>query len=135
MNSPKNPARSNGQAAQGNRGLNSARFSADFPVRVAVQQNVPDDSGSGQPKPHWATKFPHWANVIPRGGSEKHLFSLLRAEIDYIVRMRYDSLTKPVIPADWRLVLPAGEILNIDSRIDVKYAHVEFEYHCIEVPA
>lgn len=109
-------------------------FSRVYDQRVSVQHNEPDDGASGQPVAHWVTKFKHWANVMPRGGTEKRVFYLLRAEIEYLVRLRFNSLSQQILPADWRIVLPGGEILNIDSRIDVETRRREFEYRCIEVP-
>jgi SPP1 family predicted phage head-tail adaptor len=103
--------------------------------RIQVQQNTPTKDAAGQGIANWNVDNPfarRWAQIVPRGGSEKRIFEQLQAHINYLVRLRSDSLTRQVLPADFRFQLADGTILNIESRIDVDSRRMELEFRCIE---
>lgn len=110
------------------------RGASSYNVRVKVQQNKPTTTNpDGQPVENWQTQFSAWAQVLPRGGSERRVFQQLRAEISHLVRLRVSSQAKKIMPADWRFVLSDGTTLNLSSKIDIDLRHVELQFECTEV--
>lgn len=103
--------------------------------RVQVQQNTPTKDAAGQDIPNWSIDNPfafRWAQVVPRGGEERKVFEQLQAHISHLVRLRNDSLTRQIMPADFRFQMADGTILNIESKIDVDTRRIELEFRCKE---
>jgi SPP1 family predicted phage head-tail adaptor len=100
--------------------------------RLRVEQNVPVTDTAGQRNANWMDWIGRWAEVIPRGGSEKRIFEQLRPEVDALIRLRFDSDIKTIFPANFRFNV-GGEIYNIESMIDVDTRRFEFEFRCTKV--
>lgn len=108
-----------------------------YNVFLQCQKNLSTDDGAGQPTPNYQTQFSHWAQVVPRGGKQAWVFEQLRAEITHVVRLRFNSQSKLVLPGAWRFLAHDGTTLNVDGRINVDMRNAEFEFRCIEpqIPA
>lgn len=85
--------------------------------RVEFQQNVPTTGDDGQQIAAWSTRFSRWVNLVPRGGGERWLFEQVRAEIDHVMHVDYDSDAAAMVPATWRAKI-GSRILNLDSIFD-----------------
>jgi SPP1 family predicted phage head-tail adaptor len=108
------------------------RGAAAYNNRIAVQKNVGADDSTGQPLPVWQTQFMSWAQIVPRGGNQRWIFEQLRSDISHLVRIRFSSQSKLILPNRWRFVSSDGAVLNVDGRINVDTRNIEFEFRCIE---
>jgi SPP1 family predicted phage head-tail adaptor len=108
----------------------------DYSNRIIIEQNVPIDNPDGQSVQNWVFFANRWAQIIPRGGREVKPFLQLRVEIDHVIRLRSDRLTRLIIPTNFRFrLLVDGTVnttFNIDSRQDTNYRRIELEFNCIE---
>lgn len=100
--------------------------------RVTVELNTPTVNDDGQKVAVWGTAFRTWAKIVPRGGRERWVFEQLRAEVSHIVRLLANDQTRGIKPATHRFN-NGGQILNIESVIDVDTRRVELEFRCTEV--
>lgn len=113
----------------------SARPAGDYDQRIAIEVNAPTDGASGQSVPAWSTVLcRRWANIAGKagGGRQVRRFEQLRPEIDQLVAVRYDQVTKTINPTLHR-VNWGGRILNIVSADDVDNRHFEIVIQCTEV--
>ena len=102
-------------------------------VKVVIQAKGTNPDATGHKVPNWdGDTFERSAAVITRGGAENRRFDQLRAEVSHIVYLVYDSRTRGITPADFRLKL-GDRVLNIGAAFDIDQAHAEIELHCTEI--
>lgn len=104
-----------------------------YKERVAIQVNTPDTAADGQQVENWSTWRERPASVIATGGSETRRGYQLRADIDYVVRMRNDSVTRTITPQHRLLWLTNGNReLHITRATPVGDRKREIECQCVE---
>lgn len=86
-------------------------------TRVEFQRNDPTTSDDGQTVAVWTTRFSRWVNLVPRGGGERWLFEQVRAEIDHVMHVEWDSDAAAMTPALWRAKI-GSRILNLETIFD-----------------
>lgn len=112
---------------------NYSRAASDYRVPANAQKNLSTDDGTGQPIANWVTQFPLRLMIVPRGGKGGWIFEQLRTEITHVVRARFSTQSKLILPGAWRFLLYDGTVLNVDSRTNPQMRNVEFEFGCIEM--
>lgn len=80
---------------------------------------------------NWKDVGSQRAGFKTRGGAEGRRFNQVGAEITHIITMRYNSLTKRIVPS-WRLRMGTRKF-NITASYDVDEAHRFVQVHAIEV--
>lgn len=98
--------------------------------RVTIQANTPAVSDDGQPVAVWSTVGTRAAAIRPVRGGESHVEYQRRAEIDYVIRLRHDSLTVTITP-EHRLLWGTRE-LQIVRAFDRDGRRREIEIEAIE---
>lgn len=101
-----------------------------YKEKVFIQVNTPTTADDGQQLESWSTVKDRRASVIATGGSETRRGYQLRADIDYVVRLRYDSFTKTITPQH-RLLWDSRE-LHITRATPVGDRKREIELQCVQ---
>ncbi len=70
--------------------------------------------------------------IVDRNGRERRVFSQLRAEVSHIVRLRVNSISTAIRPANFRFLRDDGSVLNIESRTSDS-PPTEYTFECTEV--
>jgi SPP1 family predicted phage head-tail adaptor len=98
--------------------------------RVTVQAPSVVKDTLAQDVKSWATVGTFWAEVVPKGGREAVNAQQVRADSNFVVRMRYQGST--AITPQCQLI-HRGRTLKITSVNDVDERRRELEIACQEV--
>lgn len=94
------------------------------------------DSGTtltneGQHIEEWSLVGTRWTEVIGRGGNNFTRAVQMQATSTHLLRMRADSLTKPLVPHLTKFVW-RGRRLNPTAGTQASYRDLEIEFECEE---
>lgn len=98
---------------------------------IIQQRNVASRSASGEEVLTWPTFATCRASVEPLNGKEYFTARQEAAEVNYRIRLRYDSALASVVPA-WRISY-AGRTFDIQSIINYRERNRELIVMCKEL--
>lgn len=88
--------------------------------RVEFQRNTPVGNAFGEPVPGWAELDTVWASVDPLTGRESFGALQVQADVDSIIKCRYNSTIADLAPEDravfGSLIYDIKAVLNIEQR-------------------
>lgn len=98
--------------------------------RVTIQQPAETRDADGAVIESWNTYAVRSASVEPKTGRERWVSDQRFAEVDYLVRLRYDSVAVAITPK--MRVSYDGRIFNITAVIHVNERRREIHLMCQE---
>lgn len=92
--------------------------------RVEFQRNTPVANAFGEPVPGWAELDTVWASVEPLTGRESFGALQVQAEVDHIIKCRYNSTIADLKPDD--RAVKGSAIYDIRAVLNIKERNREF---------
>lgn len=111
-------------------GKNNTPLAARLRKKITIQQLTETQDAEGGLVESWATYAIRSASIVPLNGTEYFQSRQFQNDVNYRIRLRYDSITKDITPKmriSWD-----SKIFDIESIINPMERNKELVLMCIE---